>query len=302
MQVLSDRFLDPERILNLLARERVTITAGVPTIWIGVLDLMERSGRELPELRHVLCGGSAAPPALIAGLRRHGISLLHGWGMTETSPLASLCRLKASMERLPDEEKIRVLSKQGVIVPTVECRIVDLDSGVDLPWDGEAFGELQVRGPYITGTYYHDPGAAERFMDGWLRTSDVATIDPEGYIQLVDRTKDLVKSGGEWISSVELENAIMAHPKVLEAAVVGLPHPHWQERPVAAVVPKPEHRDAIGGDEIREFLSTRVAKWWLPDEIVIVEELPKTSVGKFAKNRLRDQLEEIANRWAAAPV
>jgi len=159
-------------------------------------------------------------------------------------------------------------------------------------------GELQVRGPYITGTYYNDPTASEKFMDGWLRTGDVATIDPDGYIRLVDRTKDLVKSGGEWISSVELENHLMAHPKVLEAAVVGLPHPRWQERPVAAVVPRPEHRDSISPEELREFLAQRVAKWWLPDEIVFVPEVPKTSVGKFDKKVLREQLAHVAQRWA----
>jgi fatty-acyl-CoA synthase len=301
-QVFSDRYLDPERIVNLLDREGVTITAGVPTIWIGVLSLLDRTGRRLPRLKTVLCGGSAAPPALIEGLQRHGITLVHAWGMTETSPLGSLCRLKASMETLSAEEQLRIRSKQGMIVPTVQCRIVDLATGQELPWDGVSFGELQVRGPYITGTYYNDPTAAEKFMDGWLRTGDVATIDPEGYIQLVDRTKDLVKSGGEWISSVELENHIMAHPKVLEAAVVGLPHPRWQERPVAAVVPKPEHRADLTPAEILEFLSTRVAKWWLPDEIVIVDELPKTSVGKFAKGKLREQLAEIARRWETAAV
>ena len=297
-QVFSDRFLDPERIINLLDREGVTISAGVPTIWIGVLNALQASGRRLPKLHTIVCGGSAAPTFLIDGYRKLGITLLHAWGMTETSPLAALCRLGTSMDGLPDDAKLEILGKQGTIVPTVECRIADLESGEDLPWDGVAFGELQVRGPYITGDYYHDPSAGEKFMDGWLRTADVATIDRNGYIQLVDRTKDLVKSGGEWISSVELENALMAHPKVLEAAVVGLPHPRWQERPVAAVVPKPDCRDTISTTELRDFLSTKIAKWWLPDEIVFLEAIPKTSVGKFAKTRLREQLAEIARRWA----
>ena len=299
-QVMSDRFLDPERVMTLLERENVTMSAGVPTIWIGVLDLMERSGRELFRLRRIICGGSAAPPSLIAGFRRHGIDMVHAWGMTETSPLGSLARLKASLETLPDDQKLAILSKQGIIVPTIECRIMDMETGQELPWDGAAIGELQVRGPYITGSYYHDPDSAEKFMDGWLRTGDVATIDAEGYIQLVDRTKDLVKSGGEWISSVELENAIMAHPKVLEAAVVGLPHPRWQERPVAAVVARAECREDICAEEIRDFLAAQVAKWWLPDEIIFVEAIPRTSVGKFAKTRLREQLAEVAQRWAAA--
>jgi fatty-acyl-CoA synthase len=298
-QVFPDRYLDAERIVNILEKEQVTISAGVPTVWIPVLNLLDRTGKKLPALKKVLCGGSAAPPALIAGLRRHGIHLAHAWGMTETSPLCSLSRIRSTMDGWSEDRKLEVMAKQGVVVPTVEWRIVDLDSGKELPWDGKSFGELQVRGPYITGTYYNDPTASEKFMDGWLRTGDVATIDPLGYVQLVDRTKDLVKSGGEWISSVELENLIMAHPKVLEAAVVGLPHPRWQERPVAAVVPKPEHKGDLTAEELRAYLSDKVAKWWLPDEIVFVEAIPRTSVGKFAKSQLREQLKEIAERWAA---
>jgi fatty-acyl-CoA synthase len=284
--------------VNLLDTEGVTVSAGVPTIWIGVLALLEASGRSLPKLQRVLCGGSAAPPALIDGLRKHGIELIHAWGMTETSPLGSLTRVPSFLATATEEERNKARYKQGQIVPTIECRIVDVDAGRELPWDGVAFGELQVRGPYITGDYYNDPQSAEKFSDGWLRTGDVATIDQHGFIQLVDRTKDLVKSGGEWISSVELENYIMAHPKVLEAAVVGLPHPKWDERPVAAVVLRPEQ--SATADEIKAFLSDKVAKWWLPDEVLFVESLPKTSVGKFAKNHLRDQLGEVARRWAAA--
>jgi fatty-acyl-CoA synthase len=301
-QVFSDRFLDAERVVNLIRQENVTVSAGVPTIWIGVLQLLEKSSEGLPKLKSVLVGGSAAPPTLIAGLKRHGIQLLHAWGMTETSPLASITRVRSSMESWTDEQKLAVLSKQGLIVPTVEARIKNVDTGDEQPWNGVAIGELQVRGAYITGDYYHDPDAAEKFMDGWLRTGDVATIDAEGYIQLVDRTKDLVKSGGEWISSVELENAIMAHPQVLEAAVVGLPHPRWQERPVAAVVAKPEFRDTITAEEIRDYLSSRVAKWWLPDEIIFVEEIPKTSVGKFSKTTLRTRFDEITQRWASVEI
>jgi fatty-acyl-CoA synthase len=300
--VLTDRFMDPERVLNLLERENVTISAGVPTIWIAVLNAMEKTGRRLPELRSIVCGGSAVPQSVIAGFRKQGIELVHAWGMTEMSPLGTLTRLKSSMGDLSEDEKLAILAKQGTIVPTVECRIVDIDTGKELPWDGVAFGELQVRGPYITSTYFHDPEAGEKFMDGWLRTADVATIDPEGYMQIVDRTKDLVKSGGEWISSVELENTLMAHPKVLEAAVVGLAHPLWQERPCAAVVLKQEHRETASPDELRDFLAQHVAKWWLPDEIVFVEEIPKTSVGKFAKTRLREQLAPVASRWAETPA
>jgi fatty-acyl-CoA synthase len=299
-QVLTDRFLQPDRLLDLLDEEKVTFSAGVPTIWIGVLNLLEQTGRALPCLREIICGGSAVPPALIAGFRRHGITLLHAWGMTETSPFASVARLRPGMEHWSGEDRMRIQGKQGRIAPTVEARVVDLDTGVELPWDGTAIGELQVRGPYITGTYYHDPTAAEKFMDGWLRTGDVATIDEYRYIQLVDRTKDLVKSGGEWISSVELENLLMAHPQVLEAAVVGLPHPRWSERPVAAVVPKTGFKGTLTAGELTSFLSDKIAKWWMPDEIVFLDEIPKTSVGKFAKTALREQLAEIAARWANA--
>jgi fatty-acyl-CoA synthase len=306
-QVYTDRFLDPQRVTDLIANEKVTISAGVPTIWIGVLSLLDGSGRELPSLHTVLCGGSAAPPALIAGLLRHNIHLLHAWGMTETSPLASLTRLKAGMELLSPDEQLRILSKQGILAPLVEGRIIDLASNEELPWDGVAFGELQVRGPWVTSTYYNDPEAEEKFMTDaagrrWLRTGDVASIDADGYIQLVDRTKDLVKSGGEWISSVELENLIMAHPCVLEAAVVGIAHPRWDERPVAAVVVRPGQADAVDAAAIKLFLSDKVAKWWLPDEVVFVEEIPKTSVGKFSKKQLRDRLSDVAERWATQGI
>lgn len=296
-QVFSDRFLDPERLATLLQSEEVTVAAGVPTVWIPLLHYLEGLGQRLPNLSQIYCGGSAAPPSLILGYRKLGIQMIHAWGMTETSPIGSISRLKSSMIDLPTDKQDEALFKQGPIVPTVECRIIDLDSGKELPWDGKSFGELQVRGPYVTGMYYNDPEQEDKFSGGWLKTGDVATIDTEGYLQLVDRTKDLVKSGGEWISSVELENTLMAHPKVLEAAVIGLPHPHWQERPVAVVVPRPDHINNLDSDELREFLSNRVAKWWMPDEIIIQESLPKTSVGKFAKTELREQLKEVSNRW-----
>jgi fatty-acyl-CoA synthase len=299
-QVLSDRFLDPEHTFHLLESEHVTLSAGVPTLWIGLLNYMQQGGLRLPELRAIVGGGSAVPPALIEGYGRLGIELVHAWGMTEMSPLGTVSRLKSSMESLSPDQKLAILAKQGTIAPMILCRIVDLGSGAELPWDGVAFGELQVRGPWITSSYFRDPESTEKFMDGWLRTGDVATIDPEGYIQIVDRTKDVVKSGGEWISSLELENTLMAHPKVLEAAVVGLLHPIWQERPCAVVVLKPEYRDTATPEEMKDFLAERVAKWWLPDEIIFVDEIPKTSVGKFAKTRLREQLSDVATRWAKA--
>jgi fatty-acyl-CoA synthase len=250
-QVMCDRYLDPEHVFNLLASERVTLTAGVPTIWIGLLNLMQRSGRRLPDLRSIISGGSAVPASLIDGFAGMGIELVHAWGMTEMSPLGSVTRVKAHMEELAEKETLAVRAKQGIIAPTVLCRIVDLETGTDLPWDGVAFGELQVRGPWVTSTYFHDPDAAEKFMDGWLRTGDVATIDPEGYIQIVDRTKDVVKSGGEWISSVDLENTLMAHPSVLEAAVVGLPHPVWRHGRRVARVPCRACRQMVGAGRDR---------------------------------------------------
>ena len=223
--------------------------------------------------------------------------MLHAWGMTETSPVATISQVKRALRDGSEVER-RVRLKQGLPVPGVELRLAAVDTGAIQPWDGKAVGEIQVRGPWVTSGYYRgvDP---ERFTaDGWLRTGDVANVDREGYVQIVDRTKDLVKSGGEWISSVELESAIMGHPKVLEAAVIGVPHPKWQERPVAYVVPKPEHHGAITQDEILTYLQPLVAKWWLPDEVRFVDEIPKTSVGKFDKKVLR----EIAARQVPAAI
>jgi fatty-acyl-CoA synthase len=283
-QVFSDRYLDPERVTNLVDSENVTISAGVPTVWIGVLNLLEKSGRRLPHLKAVLCGGSAAPPTLIDGLRRHGITLLHAWGMTETSPLGSVGRPRQGTK--PEDEIDQRLS-QGRVGPGVEIRIMDPATDEVLPWDGVAFGEIQVRGPWIARGYHNGYDAGKLTEDGWFRTGDVAKITADGYIQIVDRTKDVIKSGGEWISSVDLENAIMAHPKILEAAVIGLAHPKWDERPVAFAVAKPEFKGQVTQEEVIDFLKDKVAKWWLPDEVRFIDEVPKTSVGKFDKKVLR---------------
>ena len=291
--VLPGRFTTPEQLLDLIERERVTLPAGVPSIWIGLLSLLERRERESqrPDLSFVrvsLCGGSAIPPALMEGLGRFGFPLLHAWGMTETSPLASISRPTSAHDGDTPEQLLALRSRQGRPVPGVECRLVDVESGAEVPWDGHSVGEIQVRGPWIARAYYHDEGNTEKFADGWLRTGDVATMDAEGYLQIVDRTKDLVKSGGEWISSVELENLIMAHPQVLEAAVIGVPHPIYMERPVAYVVPKPEALGQLTAEQIVEHLRPRVTKWSLPDEVLFIEAVPKTSVGKFSKRELRD--------------
>jgi fatty-acyl-CoA synthase len=220
--------------------------------------------------------------------------MMHAWGMTETTPLGTISRLKSYMRSWPDEQKYAVRAKQGYAAVGVDLRIVD-ESGRIAPWDGKTMGEIQVRGPWVTSGYHDNPGSAERFTeDGWFKTGDIATIDAEGYIQITDRLKDVIKSGGEWISSVDLETMIMGHPKVLEAAVVAVPHPKWVERPLACVVPKAEHRESLAPAEILAFLEPKVARFWLPDEVILVEQIPKTSVGKFDKKVLRQQFKDRA--------
>ncbi len=288
--VFPGRFMDPRRIAHLMIDEKVTVASGVPTIWIGMVSVVEREGLKFPHLRAIYCGGSAVPRALIENLQRNHISIVHAWGMTETSPLASLCNLRAHQEAWSQEEQFRVRAKQGTMLPGVEFRVVNIDSGQEVPWDNASYGELQVRGPWIARMYYHDEESSRtKFADGWLRTGDVATVDEDGIVQLVDRTKDLVKSGGEWISSVELEGLIMGHPKVLEACVIAIPDAKWSERPLACVVAKPEFEGKITKEEIIEFLRPQVAKWWLPDDVAFIDAVPKTSVGKFDKKVLRSR-------------
>jgi fatty-acyl-CoA synthase len=279
--------LSPKAVADLIVDEGVTVAAGVPTVWMGVLPYLE--GRDGVRLREIGCGGSAVPRALSESYRRAiGIPILQAWGMTETHPLASVARVRSTLEDEPEEAKADVRASQGLMLPGVSLRIVEPGGDRELPWDGSAFGELQARGPWVASGYYNDPRSDESFTaDGWLRTGDVATIDPDGYIRLVDRTKDLIKSGGEWISTIELENELMAHPKVAEAAVVAVPHPRWMERPLACVVVKPG--EELSKDEVLDFLRPRVAKWWLPDDVVFIDEVPKTSTGKFSKKDLRDR-------------
>ncbi len=278
--------LSPTALADLIENERVTVAAGVPTIWMGVLPELE--GRDTSALRVIPCGGSAVPRSLSEAYKEAtGLPILQAWGMTETSPVASICRVKSTLVDQDEDALADLRSSQGLISVGVDFRVVDPDLN-ELPWDGESRGELQVSGPWIAATYYNDDRAVESFTDdGWLRTGDVATVDANGYIRLVDRTKDVVKSGGEWISSVELENEIMGHPKVAEAAVIGVAHPKWAERPLACVVAKPG--EELTKEEILEFLDGRVAKWWLPDDVVFIDEVPKTSVGKFSKKDLRDK-------------
>lgn len=285
--VMPGRDLSATSIAALIESEKVTVAAGVPTIWMGVLP--ELKGRDTSSLRAIPCGGSAVPKALSEGYRlQTGLPILQAWGMTETSPVASIGMIKSSLLNSPEEVKADLRTTVGLPVVGVEIRVVVPDTLDELAWDGETSGELQARGPWIASSYYNDERADDSFTpDGWLRTGDVATIDPQGYIRLVDRTKDLVKSGGEWISSVELENEIMANPKVAEAAVIGVAHPKWGERPLACVVVKPD--ESLTAEELIAFLEPRVAKWWLPDEVVFIDEVPKTSVGKFSKKDLRER-------------
>jgi fatty-acyl-CoA synthase len=290
--------LSPKAIAALLESERVTLTGGVPTVWMGMLPLLDQY--DLSSLRMIICGGSAASRALSEAYREKlGIPITHAWGMTETSPLGSVSHVRSTDLDRPEDELADLRARQGTPPAGVDIRIVEpgsdvrSDSGaepsvVELPWDDVATGELQCRGPWIAASYYDDDRSAESFSaDGWLRTGDVAAVDRFGSIRLVDRTKDLVKSGGEWISSVELENQLMAHPAVAEAAVIGVPHPRWQERPLACVV-LAEGATATK-EELIEHLRPRVAKWWLPDDVVFIDAVPRTSVGKFSKKDLRSR-------------
>ena len=286
--VLPGPDLSPKAIANLIENEKVTIAAGVPTIWMGVLPALE--GRDTSSLRAIPCGGSAVPKALSEAYRaKVGLPIMQAWGMTETSPVASVGHIKSSLEAtLSDDEKADLRTTVGQVAIGVEFRVVDPMTLEERPWDGESSGELQVRGPWIARSYYNDDRSSESFTDdGWLKTGDMAVVTPSAYIKLVDRTKDVIKSGGEWISSVDLENVIMGHPKVAEAAVIGVEHPKWAERPLACIVVKPG--EELTKDELLEWLTPKVAKWWLPDDVVFIDEVPKTSVGKFSKKDLRDK-------------
>lgn len=279
--------LSGKAVADLIVNEKVTVAAGVPTIWMGVLP--ELKGRDTSSLRAIPCGGSAVPRALSEAYREQtGLPILQAWGMTETSPLAAVCHLDGDQLLLDVESQADLRTQVGRIMFGVECRVVEPGTTVSVPWDGESSGELQCRGNWIAATYYNDERAGESFTaDGWLRTGDVAAVDERGRIRLLDRTKDLIKSGGEWISSVELENELMAHPQIREAAVIGVAHEKWSERPLACVVPEPGAQ--LSKEEILEFVASKVAKWQVPDDVVFIDEVPKTSVGKFSKKTLRDR-------------
>jgi fatty-acyl-CoA synthase len=293
-QVFPGPHLDPASLLELVASEKVTITAGVPTIWLGILDFLDKNPKafDTSSLARMIVGGSAAPQAMIEAFeKRHGLNVLHAWGMTETAPVGSVCRLKPHLRELPEAEQYRLRAQQGLAVPLVEMRAMG-ETGEPVPWDGKSMGELHVRGPWIAKSYFQNPAEADKFTaDGWFRTGDIATIDPEGYMRITDRTKDLIKSGGEWISSVDLENALMGHPAVKEAAVVAVAHPRWGERPVACVVLR-EGATATPED-LRAYLTPLFAKFQLPDAYLFMAQLPRTAVGKFLKSSLRAQLKDF---------
>ncbi|AFM19935.1 acyl-CoA synthetase (AMP-forming)/AMP-acid ligase II [Mycolicibacterium chubuense NBB4] len=287
--VLPDRFMDAERLVDLIETQRPTVAGAVPTIWNDVMHHLETNpGHDITSLRLVGCGGSAVPVSLMKAFEeKFGVQIRQLWGMTETSPVATLAWPPPDV---PEDEHWQIRSSQGRPVCGVEARIVD-DAGEVLPNDGAAVGELEVRGPWITGSYYRNTDES-KFQSGWLRTGDVGRIDPQGYITLTDRAKDVIKSGGEWISSVELENHLIAHPAVREAAVVGVPDERWQERPLAAVVVQEgAQTDAA---ELRDFLADKVARWWLPERWTFVDEIPRTSVGKYDKKLIRSRHAENA--------
>jgi len=284
--VFPGRFMQPADLVDLIASERVTYVAGVPTIMEGIYQALRQQPRDVQALRLITVGGAALPRNLLEGFARDfGVPVIQGWGMTETTPVGTLGGLKPEMASWPVEAQTRQRLKQGLPLPMVETRIVDAE-GRELPWDGTASGELEVRGPWVIRAYYEDPSGASRFHDGWFRTGDIASIDAEGYVMIVDRAKDLIKSGGEWISSVDLENVIAGHPKVAEAAVVAVTHPKWTERPLACVV---RIDPSLTRQDVLEFLQGKVADWWVPDDVVFVEEIPKTSVGKLDKKVLRER-------------
>jgi fatty-acyl-CoA synthase len=280
--------LHPDDLLDLIKLEPPTMALGVPTIWLTLIQALEAHPEKwsLPKGMRSLVGGAAVPESLIRAFARHGVRIAQGWGMTETSPLATLSYIKPELSDVSEDEQFRLAATAGVTAPLVELRLVG-DNGV-CPWDGKSVGEVQVRGPFITGSYHNVEQDPAKFSeDGWLRTGDVAKMDAHGYLHITDRTKDLIKSGGEWISSVDLENAIMAHPAIAEAAVIAVPHEKWGERPLACVVLKPGQ--TATPESLNESLAKKFAKWQLPDRYEFLDAIPRTSTGKFWKMKLRER-------------
>jgi fatty-acyl-CoA synthase len=297
--VMPGARLDGASIFELLEKYRVTFTAGVPTVWMMLLQHLEATGGKLPFLRRIVIGGSACPRAMTQAFQdRYGVEVIHAWGMTEMSPLGSLCTLKPEVADLTGEARLDMQMKQGHPPFGVEMRITD-DNGRALPWDGTTFGRLKVRGPAVARAYFKDD-APILDEDGFFDTGDVATLDRHGYMQVTDRAKDVIKSGGEWISSIELENLAVGHPKVAEAAVIGIHHPKWDERPLLIVVLK--KGQSASGEDILEFMQGKVARWWLPDEVVFVEDIPHTATGKIQKTALRERFKNHVLQTARTPA
>ena len=290
-QVFPGPHLDAESLLDLFEQTGTTFTGGVPTIWMAILQALRKEPKrwKLKPRMRMLVGGSAVPPSLIEGFEEFNLEIMAAWGLTETSPLGSVCRVKPELDNLPAAERFKVRARAGLPVPLVEVRVRN-EQGI-APWDGETVGELETRGPWVTASYYQRPDSQDRFTDdGWFCTGDVAHLTPEGYIHITDRAKDLIKSGGEWISSQELENELMAHPDVAEAAVIAVPHEKWMERPLAVVVKKTGA--AVTPEQLRAHLKGKFADWWLPEGYEFIEQIPRTSTGKFQKLKLREMFAE----------
>ena len=292
-QVFPGARPDSKALLELIQSEKITMLAGIPTVFMGLIQLLEREKYDISSVKAAIMGGSAASGSMLRKIEKEfGIPVLHAFGMTETYPVALMARPKSYQEDLPERELYEIKGRQGTILPCLEMRVIAED-GSEAPWDGISIGELRLRGQWVTEEYYKDSKRTkESIKDGWLCTGDVVTVDPEGFVQIQDRTKDLIKSGGEWISTIDLENTIMLHPAVAEAAVISVASQKWSERPMACVVLKPEHAGKITAEDIRAFLSERVVKWWMPDEVVFVDAIPKTSVGKMAKRILRERFKD----------
>ncbi len=281
--VMPGAALDGKSVCELLETEQVTFSAGVPTVWLATLQFLKESGRRFSSLQRLLVGGSACPPALMRTFHdEYGVEMIHGWGMTEMSPVGTVSQLKAKHRGIGGDDWLALRSKQGRALFGVELKIVD-DEGRELPWDGATSGDLLVKGPWIAASYFNEPGSP--LQDGWFPTGDVVTIDPDGYVKVTDRSKDVIKSGGEWISSIELENIAVAHPAVAEAAVIGIKDPKWDERPLLVVQRRAGAE--VTRDELLGFYAGKVAKWWIPDDVVFVEALPHTATGKLLKTELR---------------
>ena len=291
-QVLPGPYLDPSSLLELVQNERVTAALGVPTVWLAVLQTLDAHADDwdLSSVRMLLVGGSAAPPSMIQAFEeRHGLTVVHAWGMTETSPLGTVAQVPSELALAPAEQQLAVRAKQGRPAPCIEIRA--RGAGGLVPWDGRSLGELEVRGPWVAADYFNHAGEGHAFTDDdWFRTGDIVTIDERGYIEIHDRAKDLIKSGGEWISSVAIENALMGHPDIAEAAVIAVPHPKWVERPLAVIVARPGRRPTA--EDLRAHLAAKYERWMIPDAFEFLPELPRTGTGKFLKSALRARFKD----------